>query len=303
MIFSELYSAYYNAVADIIKTAIDHQLQKGELRQIVERHAFGESILSIEPAITEEHWQVVKPDGSTPIRHIPTMPLTITEKRWLKAISLDPRIRLFSDELPDHPDVEPLFTPDDHTVFDRYSDGDDYGDEAYIRNFRLILEAIKTQAPISITVDNRKGRMSKKIVIPRSLEYSEKDDKFRMIAAGKPSGGIYNLARIRSCELYKGECKEGEMKELHLKNKEVVFELYDRRKALERVLMHFAHFEKEACRLDENKYKIKIRYEKDDETEMVIRILSFGPMVKVTEPESFVELIKERLIKQKSCGL
>ena len=31
---------------------------------------------------------------------------------------------------------------------------------------------------------------------------------------------------------------------------------------------------------------------------MVIRLLSFGPMIKVTEPESFVELIKERLKKQ-----
>ena len=43
--------------------------------------------------------------------------------------------------------------------------------------------------------------------------------------------------------------------------------------------------------------------DKDDETEMVIRILSFGPMIKVTAPQHFVELIKQRLIRQKSCGL
>ena len=40
-----------------------------------------------------------------------------------------------------------------------------------------------------------------------------------------------------------------------------------------------------------------------DETEIVIRVLSFGPYVKVLEPESFVNLIKERLISQKSCEL
>ena len=40
-----------------------------------------------------------------------------------------------------------------------------------------------------------------------------------------------------------------------------------------------------------------------DETEMVIRLLSFGPMVKVIAPESFVDLIKKRLVDQKSCGL
>ena len=83
--------------------------------------------------------------------------------------------------------------------------------------------------------------------------------------------------------------------------KTVEFELVDERNALERVLLHFAHFEKQAERLEANKYKVTVKYEKDDETEMVIRILSFGPMVKVTAPQHFVDLIKERLISQKSC--
>ena len=48
---------------------------------------------------------------------------------------------------------------------------------------------------------------------------------------------------------------------------------------------------------------IKLRSTKDDETEIVIRVLSFGPMIKVIAPEHFENLIKERLIKQKSCGL
>lgn len=50
-------------------------------------------------------------------------------------------------------------------------------------------------------------------------------------------------------------------------------------------------------------YKITVNYDKDDETEIVIRILSFGPMIKVVAPAHFENLIKERLIKQKSCGL
>ncbi len=36
---------------------------------------------------------------------------------------------------------------------------------------------------------------------------------------------------------------------------------------------------------------------------MVIRILSFGPMFKVVQPDHFVNLIKERLRKQKSSQL
>ena len=78
----------------------------------------------------------------------------------------------------------------------------------------------------------------------------------------------------------------------------VEFELVDERNALERVLMHFAHFEKRAEKLDEKKYRVSVTYEKEDETEILIRILSFGPMIKVTEPESFIDLIRERLRKQ-----
>ena len=51
MIFSELYSVYYNTVAEILKAAIDHPLRKNELRRIVEERAFGESILNIEPSL------------------------------------------------------------------------------------------------------------------------------------------------------------------------------------------------------------------------------------------------------------
>ena len=71
---------------------------------------------------------------------------------------------------------------------------------------------------------------------------------------------------------------------------------------MERVLLHFAHFKKQVERLDGTSYKVLVTYEKDDETEVLIRILSFGPMIRVTGPDSFVDLIKDRLRKQKSCG-
>ena len=68
-------------------------------------------------------------------------------------------------------------------------------------------------------------------------------------------------------------------------------------------MTHFADLQKQAEQINENIYKIKLYYEKEDETEMVIRVLSFGPMLKVIEPNHFVNLIKERLKNQKSCGL
>lgn len=300
--FSELYSSYYNAVAAIVKAACDHPLQKGELREIINENAFGESLLNMEPALTEERWQLLTKDGSTPIRHAPTMPLTTLQKRWLKAISLDPRIRLFSDDLPDWPEVQPLFTPEDICVFDRYLDGDPYEEEVYIQRFRLILDAIRHRTPLSIDTASRKGNPVTRILMPEYLEYSEKDDKFRLVGSGCAYGGTVNLNRILRCSVSTYPPVFGPDQATRPVKKTVELTVTDQRNALERVLMHFAHFEKEAARLEDGRYRITVTYEEKDETEMVIRVLSFGPMVWVTSPPAFVEMIKERLKRQKLFG-
>ena len=288
MIFSELYSAYYNTVAAVLKAACDHPLQKGELRRIVDRKAFGESVLNIEPALTEERWQLLLRDGTTPIRHAPTMPLTLLQKRWLKAVSLDPRIRLFTDGDLELPDVEPLFTPADICVFDTYLDGDPYADEGYIRHFRLILEAIKTGTPLRIDCVNRRGRVLHPTLMPEYLEYSEKDDKFRVIGY---TPDIFMSLLIGT----KLDNQPGAEAYKSVFTYIIVFAV------IARVLMHFAHFEKQAEKIDQDRYRLFITYDYADETEMVIRILSFGPMVRVTAPDPFVDLIRDRLIRQKNC--
>lgn len=303
MIFSELYSAYYNTVAGILKAAVARPISTEELRGLIEKNAFGESGLMIEPAFAQERWQLLRRDGTTPIVNVPTMPLTTLEKRWLKAIFADPRIRLFTDEPIDLPGVEPLFGPEDICVFDKYSDGDPYEDAEYIRVFRFVLDAVRKRSPISVDTMNRKGGINHMVMMPEYLEYSEKDDKFRLIGSGNRFGNTVNLARIVCCKPYTKPFADRSRGKARQEKETVEFELYDRRKALERALMHFAHFEKQAERLDEDRYKVSVTYDKDDETELVIRVLSFGPMIKVTSPQSFVDLIKDRLKKQMSCGL
>ena len=308
MIFSELYSAYYHTVAEILRQATDHPVGKEELRNIIEKNAFEESILNIEPALTEEKWQLLKADGTSVVKKKPQMPLTMLQKRWLKAISLDPRMKLFREgqidfERDEWKGIEPLFTPEDYDIFDQYSDGDPYSDENYIRNFRLILDAIEHQYPLRKETYNRKGKRVQTILLLQYLEYSEKDDKFRVIARDFRLGVTVNLGRIVCCEKYVGDEKGKVFRRISPRKRTVVFELKNERSALERVLLHFAHFEKQAEKLDEKHYKITVAYDKDDETELVIRILSFGPMIKVVAPAHFENLIKERLMKQKSCGL
>jgi len=302
MLFSELYSAYYNAVAAILKEAGKHSLSECDIRRIVGTYAFGESTLTIPKALKDERWQLLKEDGTSVIRKAPVMPLTILQKRWLKAISLDPRIQLFGGLGIALDDVEPLFTPEDLCVFDKYLDGDDYSDKQYQDNFRLILDAIKNRYTLSLEVKNRRGASVYKVMMPEYLEYSEKDDKFRLIGSGERLGGTINLGRIISCKPHGASDPIRGGKNNSPRPRSVIFELTNQRNALERVLLHFAHFKKEAEKAEEDKYLVTIYYDKEDETEMVIRILSFGPMIRVIAPGHFVELIKERLIHQKSCG-
>ena len=302
MIFSELYSAYYNAIASIIAEVIEGEHSEKELQKVVSERAFGESVLTIMPSFKSEKWQLVHPDMTTALEHKPTMPLTTLQKQWLKAIALDPRIKLFGVEIPGLEDVEPLFTQDDYHVYDKYSDGDPFEDEEYIRQFRVILEAMRKGTQIKFEMTNRFGKPMFIRCHPVRLEYSEKDDKFRLVTAGWRSVSTVNLAKIRACVHYTGEKPlDNEMRE---KLYDIItLKVTDERNALERVMLHFAHFEKQAEKLDKNTYLLKIKYAHDDEPEMVIRILSFGPLVEVIGSENFKKLVIEKLKKQKNCGL
>ena len=121
MIFSELYSAYYNTVAKIMEAAFNPEATEKDLQRCVMEEAFSESVLTILPALKSGKWPLLHEDLSPVLLHKPTMPLTNLEKRWLKAIAEDPRVKLFGVKFPELNDVEPLFTRDDYLPFHRSS--------------------------------------------------------------------------------------------------------------------------------------------------------------------------------------
>ncbi|MBQ8696191.1 MAG: WYL domain-containing protein [Clostridia bacterium] len=301
MIFNEIYSAYYNTVAKIITSVIDGKTDDRTLNKIVCDNAFGESVLTVLPSLKGEKWQLVKRDMTTSIKHAPTMPLTLVQKQWLKAISLDPRIKLFGVELGGLDDVEPLFTPDDYYIYDKYGDGDPYDDEAYVEHFRTILTALGNEQSLKIEMLNRKGNTVYVRCMPERLEYSEKDDKFRLITRGCRFVGTVNIARITKCHLYNGDTVI-DPEPYETRSETVTLKVSEERNTLERCMLHFAHFEKRAERVDDH-YLLHVNFHIDDEPEMVIRVLSFGPTVEVLGPDSFKKLIINKLKSQKSCEL
>ncbi len=301
MIFSELYSVYYNTVARILTRALEPGVTQQALQQEVVQNAFSESVLTILPSLRSGKWQLLTPSLVPVVKHAPTMPLTLLEKRWLKALTDDPRLRLFGAELPELEDVAPLFTREDYKVYDQYNDGDPFEDESYIAHFRLLRQAIAENRPVKITMDNRHNQRIWMRFYPTGFEYSLKDDKIRVLVANCRYRTV-NLGRSLTCSFYNGQGAWKEQPRPDLR-KELVLEITNERNSLERVMMHFAHFEKEAQRMGDGRYRLRLWYYESDETEIVIRVLSFGPYVKVIAPESFVGLIQNRLIAQKSCEL
>jgi len=88
MIFSEIYSTYYTAVAKLIEMAIQGKLNGKNAGDIISNTAFNESFIYILENIKSENWQVLTKDFKTPIKHNPEMPLTTLQKRFLKTILL-----------------------------------------------------------------------------------------------------------------------------------------------------------------------------------------------------------------------
>ena len=81
MIFHEVYSCYYNAVAAILSKALEDGLTDREIIRLAEQNAFSESVLTIPAALKDGSWPLLTNDLQTPLMNKPTMPLTTLQKR------------------------------------------------------------------------------------------------------------------------------------------------------------------------------------------------------------------------------
>lgn len=299
MLFSEIYGSYYNTVGKIISEAVKGSLTDKKMFEIITRNAFSESSVSIPQHLKDTSWPLLTENNKTVLKSSPAAPLSCLQKSWLKSILLDPRIKLFSPEIKGLENVKPLYNPEDIVYFDKYTDGDSFSDPEYINNFQTALRAFRSGKALKIEyIDRREKTISLKCFV-KNLEYSLKDDKFRVNAFYQGESFTLNMNRIKSCEELEDELSENQRISQRAK-KEVVLQLTDERNSLERAMIHFSHLEKEARQTEQNRYTIKLKYYQEDEAEMLIRVLSFGPMIKVISPEDFAEKIKSRLFAQKA---
>lgn len=314
-LFSELYNCYYSVVSKILQQA---PISEKQILELIRSNAFSESELYLIPKLCKEDgWGLFEKSNhiySSILQNTPNLPVTLLEKRWLKSLLMDPLIRLFLDEdcmkeLEKHlSDIDPLYHNEHFKWFDMFTDGDDYTDVDYIHNFRMIKDAIRSKSILTITFKSGKGNHIAGSFLPYRLEYSQKNDRFRVFVAKVADGNLVqyhtvNLSRILSLKITEF-CYPVfiDMEQIFLKKRcvePVTLRISSERNGIERFLMEFASYEKHTIIEEETgTCTATLWYDLQDETELLIKLLSFGPVLKVTGPPRMLEQMKDRVNQQ-----
>lgn len=314
-IFSEIYGAYYRIAA---RAMMKKAVTEGEVNGLIRGLGFRDSALFLPQKLLPQKdgldWGLLRKNSDGTLSRITENPppavLTLLQKRWLRAKLEDERFRLFFDDetlarLTERlAGVKPLYRRVHFRYFDKFTDGDDYSDPGYRENFRVILSAVKSRELIKVSFTSGHGKRISFICLPIKLEYSEKNDKFRVLTRkvrkGRLSGGgVLNIGRLDKVERTGIFYREpADIRSDRIKEPVVVY-VKPERNAVERFLMEFASFEKRAERdLESGCCTISMYFDKSDETELLIRILSFGAAVEILSPPGLRRQAAERVARQ-----
>lgn len=322
-IFSEIYGAYYRAAAKIMER---EKISAEEINNIISGEAFRDSMLFLQPKIIPQKdgsdWGLLRKndDGSfSPvIKNKPVKIITDIQKMWLKAKLYDPKFRLFlaDDTLAALEkrleNIKPLYRPEHFRFPDIFSDGDDFSDENYRHNFRTILAAAKSREILEIKFTSGHGQNIHGYFLPLKIEYSRKNDKFRAYVfawhgadyRGRSRGsGKINIGRIEEIiptgEIYRRKVSMDWYFNSRKCREPVTVFVSTQRNAVERFMMEFAAYEKRTERDTETGCcTVKIWYDSQDETELLIRLLSFGPTIRILGPAPFKRQAVQRVKRQ-----
>lgn len=179
--------------------------------------------------------------------------------------------------------------------------------EKLSKDFYTILEGIIDEKPIIYcNVDKNGNEYNNQLALPIRIEYSLKDDRFR--------ASVYSLEEKRSIMINLHTLKEVKiaqnvntkikredvlkiLKEKKYSEIPITIELEDIRGAMERCFMSFSSFERNSRTISENKYEIDIYYYTFEEDEVIRKIMSLGPYVKVKSPDRVRDIVIDKIRK------
>lgn len=295
-LFSEIYSRYYDIVGLILSKP---ELTRKELQKIIDTYGFRETSIYLLPKISE--WCFIRhKDGKyySKLRKSPERPLTLLERRWLKSVINDKKINLFLDKSDMFKldeflkDEEPLFYDSDFYFFDRSNYNQNFSDETYIENFRTILKAIKEHNDIWIKLNSNKSYQ----VSPVFIEYNAEKDIFSLCGNSCGKKYRYNISDISEIKDTLNQNNDNNTA-FEQEKKSVILKISHHRNGIERFMTTFAIYEK-STELMPYGCRAIVKYDENDETEIIEKILSFGVIIEVEAPFEIRKIIKDKVKKQ-----
>ena len=316
-IFSEIYGTYFRITAKLLEKELTDEKT---VREIVMREGFKDTLLFLPQKLIpgSESTGLFKRTEDGKLQRItkntPVKLLTGIQKSWLKAKLADPRIRLFMDEdvisaLNEKlGNIPPLYREEQFRYTDRFADSDDYHDEEYISHFRTALKAVKRRSIVYIDFISGHGNHMRGLFVLLKLEYSPKNDKFRtycyLLRNGRiKSSGIINIGRITEINdtgrVFRTPVSIDDYFQSRKCSEPAVIRVTTERNGVERFMMEFAAYEKHTVRdTQTGEYTVELWYDEQDETDVLIRLLSFGPVIEIMGPANLREQARQRIRKQ-----
>ncbi|ADL53081.1 WYL domain-containing protein [Clostridium cellulovorans] len=328
-LFHEYKNRYFNLVFKILNLSKDG-LFKEEILEIIDKEAYeekliGKDFITFEGLILnqyseEENLNLLKKEKEKyyPIlENYKDLPLAVrfskVEKQWLKVMLKektarnllgDTLVSKLQEELEDVQAIDSDVIEKTNRLWD-----DEENDFRLLREvFFTVIEGILNNSPIRYTsVDKNGNEYKDKVAIPIRVEYSLRDENFRLsvhsIDEDRPIMLLLKNVKTIALEPNIKVSKSREeiirnLKDTRYSKEPIVLELIDEKMAMERCFMGLSSYERSTRNLGDNKYEVKVFYYTFDEDEVIRKILSLGPYVTVKSPECVRNKIIDIL---KSC--
>ncbi len=312
MLFSEVFSTYYRVIAKIMN---EGPMNDQKLQKLIKEQCYDESDLFLSDII--EKCDFINKDNQencwqSSFNGKIIQPLSKIEKSWLKTIIQDPKFRLFVDDKIINElklyldDVEVLYDDSLFHNFDMITDCEEYSSQEYINIFRQLNRIIDAKETMTISYESIRGNLYSFTCVPLKIEYSHKSQKFRLLSImlkdGKPQYlACHNLNRIKKIlsteKTTVTVTRDPYAEEFYFEPIEV--KVKNDRSAVMRFLIEFSTYRKESIiDAETGDCTSKLYYHLAEESEIITKILSFSPNIKVLSPGNVIEQIKAVLIKQ-----
>ena len=243
-------------------------------------------------------------------------PLTDLEAKWLLTLLDDHKANMFFGDgeitaikntiLKEKNHISP-FKTESIVYFDRYYRYCDHKAEG--ARLKTIIKAMSQAKTLKIHYLSLHNNTVSGEFKPLAVEYSKRDDVFRVILRAASNNASFTMVlgnieeiTITDSVYDTAQAAEDLEKNLEHNRKSVVIEFYDSRNLADRILSEFSPCEK-ICSYDPKTelYTLTVFYQRDDELEMVIRLMGYGSEISIKDTEHPIyREIEKRLFLQKA---